>query len=203
MADRSRTSSFMSTASDEDSAGDHAKHFHHEAANSIFDSLQKGDETANIQLELNALRLGTNASEHQVRRAVAQAFMKRISQLIESGSPAAKAVSDTLGKHKTLLERTMFDGDKDNKPDQVDFLLLLQQDAVNRKDGDTTLLHMIKALVELEVIEAEGVEQWWNDGKSCESEQMKHVREKTKKLVEFLVDDSDDEESGEEESDDD
>lgn len=201
--ERSRTSSFISITSDDSNVGQHAQHFHHEAANSIFDSLQRGDDVGNIQLELNALRLSTNASEHQVRRAVGQAFMKRISQLTESGTAAQKAVSSTLPKHKNLIERTMFDKQDASKADQVDFLLLLQADAMNRKEGDTLLLLMVKELVGLDIIEAEGIEQWWSDGKSVESEQMRNVRGKTQQLVDFLMDDDeedDDDDESEEES---
>jgi hypothetical protein len=99
----------------------------------------------------------------------------------------------------------MFDREGDNKPDQVDFMLLLQADAVTRKDGDVLLLHVATKLVELDVVEAEGIEQWWDDGKSSEGEGMEKVREKTKQLVDFLRDsddDDDEDESGEEESDD-
>ena len=138
-----------------------------------------------------------------MRRAVGQAFMKRISQLTESGTAAQKAVSSTLPKHKNLIERTMFDKQDASKADQVDFLLLLQADAMNRKEGDTLLLLMVKELVGLDIIEAEGIEQWWSDGKSVESEQMRNVRGKTQQLVDFLMDDDeedDDDDESEEES---
>jgi translation initiation factor eIF-2B subunit epsilon len=202
--DRLRTDSFVSVGSDDSTIPPSAHQFHHDAVTGIFDSLQRGDDAANIQLELNALRLSTNASEHQVRRAVTQAFMKRLSQLIENGTPAKEAVNQTLPKHKSLLERTMFDRDADNKPDQVDFMLLLQADAVTRKDGDLILLHVATKLVELDVIEAEGIEQWWDDSKSSDGEGLVKAREKTKQLVDFLRDSDDDEdESEEEESDED
>jgi translation initiation factor eIF-2B subunit epsilon len=154
---------------------------------------------ANIQLELNALRLGTNATEHQVRRAVTQAFMKYISQLVDSGTPAKAAVNNTLPKFKSLLERTMFDKADDDKPDQVDFMLSLQTDAVSRKDGDLLLLHVATKLVELDVIDAEGIEQWWDDAKSSADEGMQKVRSKTQQLVEYLRES--DEESGEDDDD--
>jgi translation initiation factor eIF-2B subunit epsilon len=129
--------------------------------------------------------------------------MKRLSQLIESGTPAKEAVNQTLPKHKSLLERTMFDREGDNKPDQVDFMLLLQADAVTRKDGELLLLHVATKLVELDVIEAEGIEQWWDDEKSSENEGMVKAREKTKQLVDFLRESDDEDESEEEESDED
>jgi hypothetical protein len=201
--ERSRTSSFVSVGSDDNDIPKSAQGFHKEATDSIFDSLKRGDEAANIQLELNALRLGTNASEHQVRRAVTQAFMKHISALIDAGTPAAEAVKLTLTHLKELVRRTMFDrgDDHDVKADQIDFMLLVQADAMTRKDGDVLLLHVATKLVELDVVEAEGIEQWWNDGKSSESEGLSTVREKTRQLVEYLAEsDEEDSESGEEES---
>jgi len=167
------------------------------------DGLQKGDDPHNIQLEIQALKLATVASEHQVRRAVAQAFMKRISQLAESGKSAKEAVAEVLPKYKLIIEKAVFDKRDSAKSDQVDFMQILQGDAISRKDGDTLLLHVATKLYELDVLEVEGVEQWWNDAKSAESEEMKRVREKSKQLVDFLLDDSDGEEDEEDEDDDD
>ncbi|KAF2436009.1 heat shock transcription factor 2 [Tothia fuscella] len=201
MADRSRTSSFISTASDEDGTSEenHAKHFHSEAANSVFDQLQRGVDPANIQLELTSLRMSTNASFHQVRRAIAQAFMKQISQLIESGTSAPQAVSGTLKTHKTLIDRSIHDKDHDVKEEQVDFLMCVQKDAVTRKEGDVLLMHMVKELVNLDIIEVEGIEQWWGDSRSVDTSEMGNIRKMTKKLVDYLLEDDDDDDSGEEE----
>jgi len=200
---RSAAGSFVSIASDDSHASQHAGDFHHDAAASIFDSLQKGDESANIQLELTALRMSTNASEHQVRRAVVVAFMKRIAQVTESGGPVKQAVKDVMGKHRVLLERTMFDKNKSGKVDQVDFLLLTQQDLVHRRDGESILLFVANELYDMDIIQPEGFEQWWSDVKSSESDDMKRVRSKMQQFIDIVTaeeSEDDEEEDNEEES---
>lgn len=98
--DRSHASSFVSVGSQD---SQHAANFDHDASLSIYDSLVEGHESANIQLELTALRMSTNASDHQVRRAIVVAFVKRITQLIKSGSSTREAVGQTFSQHKDLV----------------------------------------------------------------------------------------------------
>ncbi|KAF2101616.1 hypothetical protein NA57DRAFT_64354 [Rhizodiscina lignyota] len=192
--DTSARGSFLSIASDDSSGVPHgAGDFHHDAAQSIFDSLIKGDESTNMQLELTALRMSANATEHQVRRAVVAAFMKRVSQLIESGTSPKQAASQTLEPHKTLISRTMFDKDKGKKDDQVDFLLLVQADLAHRRDGENVLAFVCNELYDMEVLEQEGFEQWWEDGRSKEGEGMERVRAKMGQMLEAWFGDSDDE----------
>jgi translation initiation factor eIF-2B subunit epsilon len=204
--DRSTASSFISNASDDndDTQTSRAQHeFHQEATSSLYDSLLRGDDSANMQLELNALRLSTNASEHSVRRAVAAAFDKYITVLADPAGTHAMSITAAVNKalppHKKLLSRILFDRADDEKSDQVDLLLLLQADLAKRRDGDSVLLLMAKELVQLEVLEAEGLEQWWENAKSSDGEEMVRVRAKTKTLVDFLCASDDDESSGEEE----
>lgn len=201
--DRSAGSSFLSIGSVDSQGSQHAANFDHDAATSIFDSLEQGHESANINLELTALRMSTNASEHQVRRAVAVAFNKRVSQLVNSGTAAKAAVVQVFGKHKELLERIMFDKNVSGKVDQVDFLLLLQGDLVHREKGDDILLHTSMQLYQTDVLEAEGVEQWWADPKSADTEEMRRVRAKTQPFIDFLDDDDESSEEGEDESEED
>ncbi|KAI9787601.1 MAG: hypothetical protein M1839_000132 [Geoglossum umbratile] len=138
--------------------------FHHDAASSVFDSLQRGDASDVVQLELMGLRMSNNASDHQVRRAVVAAFMKRVQQLIDTQSKStSEAVSEVLKKYKELVKRTIFDYEKETKDDQVDFLLLMQRDAVAREKGESILLFTAKELYQLDVLEEEGVLQWWGD----------------------------------------
>lgn len=201
--DRSATSSFLSVGSAD---SQHAANFDHDASASIYDSLVEGHESANIQLELTALRMSTNASDHQVRRAVVTSFVKRIIQLIKSGSAVKQAVAQVFGQHKELIDRSIFDKNASEKADQVDFMLLLQADLGHKENGDTILLSAATKLVELDCVEEEGMIQWWEDEKSRENEEMEKVREKTRSLIEFLQQDSEededeDEESEEEESD--
>ena len=180
----------------------HAANFDHDASTSIYDSLVEGHESANIQLELTALRMSTNASDHQVRRAVVSSFVKRVTQLTKSGEPIKSAVAQVFGQHKELIDRSIFDKNADSKVDQVDFMLLLQADLSHKDNGDAILLSAATKLVELDSIEEDGMIQWWEDEKSTENADMEKVREKTKSLIDFLQQESE-EESEEEESEED
>lgn len=202
----SRTESFGSigsVASDDSQQNQRAAiDFHHDAAASIYDSLQKGDEAANIQLELTALRMTADASPHQVRRAVIAAFMKRISALIDTdGLTAAQAVKTTIPVHKVLLERTMFDRSEDveEKIDQVDFLLLMQADLCHRVEGERILVLASNELVLGDVVSAEGFEQWWGDERSVASEELVKVRALMGGFMDALVGSSGSEEGSSEE----
>lgn len=195
--ERSATSSFLSVGSGD---SQHAANFDHDASASIYDSLVEGHESANIQLELTALRMSTNASDHQVRRAVVTSFVKRVTQLIKSGEAVKSAVAQVFGQHKELIDRSIFDKNAQDKADQVDFLLLLQADLSNKENGDSILLSATTKLVELDSIEEEGMVQWWEGEKSTENADMAKVREKTKSLIDFLQQES--EEESEEEEDD-
>ncbi|KAF2227815.1 trimeric LpxA-like protein [Elsinoe ampelina] len=200
----SRTASFGSIASDDSQGGGRAAHdFHHEASLSIYDSLQKGDDSANVQLELTALRMSADASPHSVRRAVTVAFMKRIAAVMETGTTAAQAVKQTVGPYTELLSRTMFDhGDStEEKPDQVDFLLLMQSDLRHRVEGEKIMLHASNELVMQDVLDTEGFEQWWADERSKDGEEMLHVRSQMQPFMDAIAADS--EEESEEDDDDD
>ncbi|KAF2134610.1 nucleotide-diphospho-sugar transferase [Dothidotthia symphoricarpi CBS 119687] len=198
--DRSAASSFLSTGSQD---SQHAANFDHDASASIYDSLVEGHESANIQLELTALRMSTNASDHQVRRAVVTSFVKRISQLIKSGESTKNAIAQVFGTHKELIDRAIFDKSQTDKPDQVDFMILLQTELSQKENGDTILLTAATKLVELDAVEEEGMVQWWEDEKSVEGDEMKKVREKTGSLIEFLQLESESEEESEEDDEDD
>lgn len=152
-----------------------------------------GHESANIQLELTALRMSTNASDHQVRRAVVVAFVKRISQLVNAESSVKDAVGQVITQHKDLVERSIFDKNNSSKSDQVDFLLILQSELTHRESGDLILLNAATKLLELDVIEADGVLQWWESAKSSEGEDVEKVKGKTIQLIEFLNESSDEE----------
>ncbi|KAI9868335.1 MAG: hypothetical protein M1813_005778 [Trichoglossum hirsutum] len=169
--------------------------FHHDAASSIFDSMQRGDDSEVVQLELMGLRMSSNANYHQVRRAVVAAFMKRVQQLVDTQSKGtSEAVSEVLRKYKELVKRTIFDYEKDAKDDQVDFLLLVQKDALNREKGESILLFTAKELYELEVVEEEGILQWWGDERAGEGE-LEGVKGRIRQFVEWLENADEDSES--------
>lgn len=200
--DRLAGGSFMSVESDDSMSGQaaqQARDFHHEAYTSILDSLNRGDDSANIQLELSALRLSANASEHHVRRAVVTAIIRFINQQVGCGLSVQAAVGKLLPRFKILLERTMFDHNEDDKTDQVDFMLLLQQECLRQEKGEDILARLSLRLTVDEVIQAEGLEQWWEDEKSSSGDMAK-VRGKTKQVVDAVIGDSDEE--SEEEDDD-
>ena len=201
--DSSRRSSFRSDPSDDPAE---TRDFHVEATASILDGLQKGDPPDTIILELNGYRMSTNASQHEVRKAVVAAFMKRVSNLSAGdnapGISTREAVREVFRKYKGLVERTMFDKDADEKIDQVDFLLLLQKEALGRPNGDQLLLFVTNELYDSDVIEEDGVLQWWDNERSVEGE-MGKVRGLTEPFITFLREAEEDDESEDEDEDED
>ncbi|KAI7603667.1 hypothetical protein KC343_g11925, partial [Hortaea werneckii] len=171
--------------------------FHHEAANSIFDSLQKGQDPDTIQLELKALTLAANAEGKQIRRAVAVAFAKRMANLVETGKSAKEAASSTVSSNQLLVERCV---DADSAEEQVEFLLFLQTDLVHRQQGSKLLLFASFQLANNDLADADGFREWWEDERSSASDELKSVKAETKQVVDFL---QDQEESSDEDDDDD
>jgi len=197
-----RSASFGSATSDDINSGTNALDFHHEASVQIYESLQNGVDADNIRLELTSLWKASNANPHQVRRAVVTAFMKRIASLHEVGVSHKDAVAKTIPPQKTLLEKTMFDEENnDEKPDQVDFLLLMQSDLRHRRDGEKIMLHACNALCLHDLIDADGCEQWWNDPRSQDGDETARIRTAMQPFITVLLaEDSDEEESDDEEA---
>ncbi len=199
--DSSRRSSFRSDPSDD---ATESRDFHLEATASVLDGLQKGDPADTIILELNGYRMSTNASQHEVRKAVVAAFMRRVSNLSASDKPssisAREAIKEVFGKYKGLVERTIFDKDVDEKVDQVDFLLLLQKDVLGRPNGDQLLLFTTKEVYDTDIIEEDGVLQWWDNERSAEGA-MRTVRNLTEPFITHLREADEDDESEDEDED--
>ncbi|KAF2012279.1 heat shock transcription factor 2 [Aaosphaeria arxii CBS 175.79] len=193
---RSAADSFVSVGSQDSYASQHAANFDHDASSSIYDSLNEGHDSANIQLELTALRMSTNASDHQVRRSIVVAFVKRITSVVKAGTSVKNAVAQVFEKHRELVERSIFDKKASAKTDQVDFMMLLQNELSHREGGDMILLSSATKLIEIDLIEEEGMLQWWADPKSSEKQELLDVRQKTGQLIDYLN------QSSEEESDD-
>ncbi|KAL8974324.1 MAG: hypothetical protein Q9197_001444 [Variospora fuerteventurae] len=191
--DRSRRASVISETSDESAPN---KDFHAEATASILDGLQKEHSPENISLELGALRMTLNASQHDVRRAVAAALVKRITNLENSGTGAREAVTAVLTKYSSLVDRIIFDKETNGKPDQVDFLLLVQKELVSKERGNSLLLLVAKEVYDLELIEEDGILQWWADTRSSEGS-MGSVRGLVQHFITFLEEAEEDEESDE------
>lgn len=194
---RPRRPSFMSETSDESAPN---KDFHVEATASILDGLQKEDLPENIFLELNAFRMTLDASQHEVRRAVVAAFIKRITSLESTGVGAREAVNRILSKYRSVIERIIFDKESDDKPDQVDFLLCVQRELISREKGENYLLFVAKEVYDLELIEEDGILQWWADARSTEGG-MTNVRGLTQQFVTFLEQAEEDESEEDEDED--
>lgn len=189
----SRSESFGTSQSDEED-----DHFVHDAAVSVYDGLRDRVSADVVQLELVSMRMTANASDNQVRRAVVSAYMKQIQQLMEGGKGAGDAVQDVFSKYRDIVERCVFDRTTQKKPDQVEFLLLIQKELVNHARGDTVLLFTAKELYDLELVDEEAYEQWWDDERSSESDELKKVRSQTQQFVDWLA--NAEEEESEEES---
>ena len=209
LRDTSRRGSFRSDASDEQGEN---RDFHLEATASILDGLQKEDSPETIMLELNGYRMSTNASQHEVRKALVAALMRRVSNLTNGDSTpgtsiigVGDATKHLFTKYKTLIERTLFDRDANLKVDQVDFLILFQKEASIRPAGDQLMLFVAKEAYDQEIVEEDGILQWWEDERSKAGETLK-VRSLTEKFITYLQeaeeeDDSDEEDEDEEDED--
>ncbi|KAL6721191.1 translation initiation factor eIF-2B epsilon subunit, GEF [Lecanora helva] len=201
----SRRGSFRSDPSDDAAEN---RDFHLEATASILDGLQKDDPADTIILELNGYRMSTNASQHEVRKALVAAFLKRISNLVSGDAMTGKqsmsvreAVRSLLTRYKTLVERTMFDRDAEFKVDQVDFLMLVQKEVAGRPNADQLMLFIANEAYDQDIVEEDGVLQWWEDERSKEGQLVK-VRGLTEKFVTYLREAEEDESDEESEEDD-
>jgi translation initiation factor eIF-2B subunit epsilon len=179
--------------------------FHHDAVNGLLDALKEGDDFDSAKLEFMGLRLSNNASDHQVRRAIAVAFTKRIAQLVEGEKmEASKAAAKTFGApgaEKFLREVAV--GTKNLEDDQVDFITCLQKDLVHRGSGAIILAAVLKELYQTDILEEEAMFRWWDENEAlgeAENKEMKRVREKTAPLIQWFRD-NESEESEEEEDD--
>ena len=198
----SRRSSIRSDPSDDAIEN---RDFQLEATASVLDGLQKGDPPDTIILELNGYRMSTNASQHEVRRALVSALMKRISNMISDEQPQGKsslsareAVKQLFTSYKALVERTIFDRDADAKVDQVDFLMSVQKEAAGRPGGNQLMLFIAKEVYDLEIVEEDGILQWWDEDRSSDGD-MGKVRGLTEQFITFLQEAEEDEESEDEE----
>ena len=199
LLETSRRSSLRS-----DSSWDSApnRDFHVEATTDILDALQNGVSPENISLELVSLRMKEDASQHQVRHAVVTAFMRRVSNLMgedgQSGLSPNEAVTEVFSKNKEVIRRTLFDQSQETKNDQADLLMLIQKDAAGRPKGESLLVFIAKELYVLDLVEEDGIMQWWEDDRS-KSGDMKKVRVLTEQFIDYLqnAEEESDEESGE------
>jgi translation initiation factor eIF-2B subunit epsilon len=202
---RSRLSSFAGSISSDDGAGGGSnENFHHEAVSGLLDTLREGKDFDSAKLEFMGLRLSNDATDHQIRRAIATAFTKRISQLVENekieASKAAEQTFKMTGAEKFLKEVAV--GTDKKEEDQVDFIEALQKDLVHRGSGAVILAAVSQKLYQMDVLEEDAFLAWWEDCEGMgdgEDPEMKKVREKTKVFIDWLKE-AEEEGSSEEES---
>ncbi|KAI5286010.1 Translation initiation factor eIF-2B subunit epsilon [Ascosphaera aggregata] len=176
--------------------------FVYDAVASMYDGIRIGQPYDMVQTELVSLRMSANASEHETRKAVVTAFMKSIHHLmLVDKVPASAAVSKILGNYHKIIERVVFDKRTAQKPDQVDFLLLIQMDLSERERGEIILPFVSKELYMSDAIDQEAFEQWWADERSTATEALRKVRAQTKQFIEWLAESESESESEEEDSD--
>ncbi|KAH8819541.1 nucleotide-diphospho-sugar transferase [Xylogone sp. PMI_703] len=202
---RSRVSSFTSMVSDEDRPGAVNEQFHHDAVAGLFDTLKENGDFDSAKLEFMGLRLSNDATDHQMRRAIAVAFTKRIAQLVEADKlDASKAAAQAFGLNgaKKFVNEVAV-GVAKKVEDQVDFIKCLQKDLVHRNNGALILAAICQRLYQDDVLEEEGILTWWEESEAlgdAENAELKKVRQKTAVIVEWLKDaESESDEDGEDE----
>ena len=137
------------------------------------------------------LRLSYNATDHQIRRAIAVAFTKRISRLVENenmGAPEAAAKTFGVSGVETFLNEVAIGSEK-NEDDQVEFITCLQKDLVHRVNGAIVLAAISQKLYQMDVLEEDAFLRWWQESEDlgeAEDREMKRVREKTKVFIDWL-----------------
>lgn len=222
---RERLSSFADSVAsmDTDEANKQNKSsFHEEAVSGLLDSLKENRDMDSAKLEFMGLRLSNDANDHQIRKAIASAFIKRLIQLVTSTDPtekvdASKACTKVFGMagvKQFLTETAVGLGKKE--ADQVDFLGCLMKEVTGKeKVGADVRGNVMAAVCQRlyidEICDEEGFLSWWEgsveadgaqegEGKEDVSEDVKKVREKVLVFIDWLREA--DEEDSEEESDD-
>ncbi|KAL3426263.1 translation initiation factor eif-2b epsilon [Phlyctema vagabunda] len=203
---RSRLSSFAGSISEDEQGGSNNENFHHDAVAGLLDTLKESGDFDSAKLEFMGLRLSNDATDHQIRRAIAVAFTKRISQLVENEKlEASKAASQAFGLHgaEKFLKEVAIGLDK-KEDDQVDFIRALQKDLVHRNNGALILAAISQKLYEMEVLEEEAYLKWWEEAEElgdAEDEELKKVRGKTGVFINWLEEAEEEGSSDEDDSD--
>jgi len=193
----------VTTATSEDNT--EADAWHNEATVSLLTAME-GDHPVEVaSLELNGLRMTANASWHRVRKAAVSALHSRIELVVATQSKGLpQATNEVFTRWEPLVKRMIFD-----QEDQSDFLLLVQKDCVERKNGSSLLLTVAQRVFELDIVEEEAINIWWADEKSStDVGGMSKVRQATEAFVNWLAEaeeesseEEEEEEGDEEESD--
>ncbi|RDW84919.1 hypothetical protein BP6252_02509 [Coleophoma cylindrospora] len=205
---RSRLSSFAGSISEDEQGGSTNENFHHDAVAGLLDTLKESGDFDSAKLEFMGLRLSNDATDHQIRRAIAVAFTKRISQMVENEAmEAAKAAEQAFGLNGAgkFLKEVAIGLDK-KEADQVDFIRALQKDLIHRANGPVILNAISQRLYQMEILEEDAYLKWWEDAEELgdeEDEELHKVRQKTKVFIDWLKEAEEEEDSEEEDDDDD
>lgn len=203
-------SRLLSFASDDSSSGTTKAAFHTEAVHGLLDALRGDDaDFESAKLEFMGLRLGQDASDSSVRRAVAAAFVRRAVELmgeLEPAKAAERALAGKAGAAKFVREVGVGGG---SVAEQVDFALAVQKSVVTQPGEDaedarlgTLLAALLHNMYNRDVLEEDGILTWWGDKRAAEGESMAAVRAKCKVLVDWLEQESEEEDDDEDEDDD-
>ena len=164
--------------------------FHHDAFSTLYDRMQAGAASGDCHVELLSLRLAHNASDDQVRRAVATAMMRHIQKQIDTDSTDVSRpkkieaiTKSTITTYRDLIKRQQ---SSDTEADQVDFLLQVQKDLMHRSDGPAILGYVARYLYELDIFEEDVFTAWWTDEASTAGDGMESVRQATQAFIEWL-----------------
>ncbi|KPI34929.1 putative translation initiation factor eIF-2B subunit epsilon [Cyphellophora attinorum] len=191
--DNSRSQSFATTQSDEDSTD----RFQHDTVAILLQRMQEGHKVDDMQSELMGLRFSGSADEVSVRKAVAAAISRRIHSQVEEGRSATEAAHETINTYQYLIRRERVE---QSTAEQVEFLLEVQRTLSRRNQGGKVFGAIAIELYNLDIAEEDAIMLWWNDKQSQKNEEMAGVRELTKPLIDRLEEsDSESEEDEDEE----
>jgi translation initiation factor eIF-2B subunit epsilon len=175
--------------------------FFNEAYSSLLTALEANHPVEVAALELNSLRMSSNASFDLVRRAVAKAFVAQLGQLTSNVKLAdVKDIVLAFAKQwHSLCKRTVF-----SPSDQVELILELQKASLGlRKDFGTRVFgYTLQGLYNEDVLPEESILAWQKhpSGRLNNGQEVRSIADQFANwLASAESDDSD--ESGEEESD--
>ena len=140
--------------------------------------MKSGTHQDDVRVELMGLRFAQNATEAQIRRAVAVAINKTIASSTENqAGNIPGTVTRTLKDYSKLIPSA----------NPVEFLLEAQIDLARRQMGDQILLHLVKELYNQDIYEEGPITQWWADERSQSTEELKSVRAASKPFLDWLA----------------
>ena len=129
--------------------------YHEDAVNGLYERMQENADPKNIRPEFISARLAANATDNQVRKALAAALMKHICTQIDKGRPMAGTANGTLKKWQEFITMAAV-----TKDEQSDFLTQIQQDLSLRSLGDKIMPFVVKDLYDLEIFPEEALLAW-------------------------------------------